>query len=113
MTRLTCWCPRHRPPARLAAFAPRLARARDDLIATLVRERHERKWLRDRVLDAERVVAHRELQLLRGRRGRYLRGRHRLLAEARRELDTYTRLLAEAETNATVVGPQTYEREAA
>ena len=87
---------------RLAAIAPRIASALASLRLRLAWERRRREWLRERVLDAERCVAHRELQLVRSghRGGRYLRGRHRLLAEAQRELDTYRRMLADAEAAA-------------
>lgn len=81
-------------------FAPRLALARDQLIKERREARERRMWLRDRKLDAERLVSHRELELIRansrGKRSAIWR-RHRLLDEAIRELATYCRLVAEAE----------------
>jgi hypothetical protein len=87
----------------LAQFAPRLARARDQLVEQRWRQRQERRWLRDQVLESERVLAHRELQLIRAgatRSGWRIRRRTRLLAEIREQLATYRKLLAEAEREA-------------
>ena len=84
----------------LRDVAPRLARARDELVWERAQARRERRWLRSRVLDAERVLAHRDLQLIRacatGKR-RQIRRRQRLLDEVRRELATYRERLADAE----------------
>jgi hypothetical protein len=89
--------------SRIGQFAPRLTRARDQLVEERRLGRRRRGWLRDRVLDAERLVAHRELQLIReSDRGSAfkVRRRSRLLDEARRELASYNRLLDDAEREA-------------
>jgi hypothetical protein len=97
----SCWvCRPSRTVVSLHDIAPRLARARDSILWDRVRARRERGWLRDRVLDAERVLAHRELQLIRagatGKR-RDIRRRQRLLDEVRREVEYYRARLAEME----------------
>lgn len=81
-------------------IAPRLARARDQLVAERRQARKYRAWLRNCVLDAERILAHRELQVIRGRRGKYIARRHRLVEEAKRELAYYQSALATAEQEA-------------
>jgi hypothetical protein len=73
----------------LATVAPLLARARDQRVAELGRERELRRRARDLVTETERIVAHRELQLVRalGTRNRdYMKHRQRKLAEAHRRL---------------------------
>lgn len=91
-----CLCPKHRPRT-LADVAPRLAAARMRILDTLQRDRRRRIWLGEQLLDAERVLAHRELQLVRARRAGYMMRRRRLLEEARQRVETYMRLLTEAE----------------
>ena len=70
-------------------IAPRLARARDLLVAVLRRERAERLgWLK-RELKLESLVAHRELQLVRALNtgdGRYIKTRRRKLVQAQKAL---------------------------
>lgn len=95
----------------LAEFAPRLAKARDQLIEARRKARAERRWLGERLVESERVLAHRELQLVRagatGSRFK-IRRRQRLLEESRREVERFRVLLAEAEA-----APDPGEREAA
>jgi hypothetical protein len=75
-------------------IAPRLARARDHLVAQLRRERDERRWHRERELHLEWLVAHRDLQLVRAgntRNGRYIRQRQQKLEQAERLLAEHRR----------------------
>jgi hypothetical protein len=72
----------------LERIAPRLARARDELLADRRRERARRRWHRERELHLEWLVAHRDLQLVRAgatrraaRNAEYMRE----LSEAERE----------------------------
>lgn len=69
--RCACWDCRKNLPVR--RMAPRLARAYD-----LKREHHrERLLIQDELLQAERLLAHRELQILRAgatRTGRFSKG---------------------------------------
>lgn len=84
--------------ARRDAFrrvAPRLERAHRERRAELLRERDQRIDAIHRVLKAERLVAHRELQAVRAgavrasrrSRARYVEIRDVKLAAARRELE--------------------------
>lgn len=75
---------------RLADRCPRLGRARDDLL--LRRDRFDREERRrtNRLLRAERLLAHRELQLIRAgfrNERRYVALRQRKLDAARRLVD--------------------------
>jgi hypothetical protein len=83
---------------RLVDVAPRLAKARDQRVAQERAERAQRRRLRDRLTDEERVLAHRELQAVRalntGSR-RYMDERHRKLRTSAR---TVARLQAELAT---------------
>lgn len=88
---LGCRCEQHRPRTigSLSEIAPRLARARDQRVARLRYEAAERARYRRLSLKAERLIAHRELQLVRAYAtgdGRYIAARQRKLAAARREL---------------------------
>lgn len=83
--RCTCW--RCRREAGLAVLAPRLTAAYRDSI----RVARQRAICRARLLEAERLLAHRELQLTRSesnrrarRDGRYMRYRQQKLERARR-----------------------------
>ena len=70
-------------------IAPRLARARDGLLAQWAAEAVERRRLADLTLHAEWLVAHRELQLIRAEatgRARYIVKRQEKLAWARANL---------------------------
>lgn len=99
---MTCICRRCRP-ATLASIAPRLARARDQLLKERAEGIRNRRWLREQALEAERILAHRELQLVRlADRGNafLLRRQYRLLAEIKREVAYYAHCLAEAERTA-------------
>jgi hypothetical protein len=81
---------RARPTFRLADVAPRLARARDARATELIKEARERRRHTTRLMELERLVAHRELQFLRaGATGsrKYVAGRARKLAAARRALE--------------------------
>lgn len=78
----------------LRDIAPRLARARDALVAQMRQERIDRHLHRKRDLELERLVAHRDLQLVRAmntRNGRYIKERQRKLREAQRLLDQHRR----------------------
>lgn len=70
-------------------IAPRLARARDGLLAQRRHERFLRHSHRERELSLERLVAHRELQEVRAANtgnGRYIAARARKLKAAQRML---------------------------
>lgn len=70
-------------------IAPRLARARDQLVEDRRREKAERKRRGYLSLRAERLVAHRELQLVRAMstgNGKYIMARRRKLKAAQRQL---------------------------
>lgn len=73
---------------RLETRCPRLALARHQRVAEIIAERQAYRDAQDRHLETQRLVAHRDLQLVRawstGSR-RYIRRRERLLEEARRE----------------------------
>jgi hypothetical protein len=102
-SQVPCWCPKCRPEPRLAVFAPRLARARDALVEQLRRERRERGRLRALVTKAERLVAHRELQLVRAyatAKGSYIKERQRKLRAAQRERASYEQRLGQLERSA-------------
>jgi len=74
---------------RLADIAPRLARARDAHEAMCAAQRKGRIEKLHRVLAKERLVAHRELQLIRAMNTgdqRYIVRREWKLKQARREL---------------------------
>lgn len=91
----------------LERVAPRLARAHRQRRAELHALAAERRRLRRRLLELERLVAHRELQELRAgatRDRRYIARRAAKLASARREL-------AEAQARARELG--LYEKESA
>lgn len=69
--------------------APRLARAHDQVVAERAYRRFLRPWLTTEILETERLIAHRELQLIRaGRVGRrkYVDVRTTKLDEARSRL---------------------------
>ncbi len=73
---------------KLHEIAPRLAQARGLLVEILRRERDERFRQRARELKAERLVAHRELQLVRAQMTgdrRYIARREDKLKRALRE----------------------------
>jgi hypothetical protein len=86
-----------KPTVSLHDIAPRLAKARDQYLA----ERAERSRIAvaraSKLLELQRLVAHRELQLIRaehtGNR-RYIRERQDKLDSARRRLQTIERLAA-------------------
>lgn len=75
---------------RLADIAPRLALARDQRRVELAAESRRRRRLLAELLEAERLVAHRELQLIRaqaiGRRA-YIAQRAAKLESGRVELE--------------------------
>lgn len=74
---------------RLADVAPRLARARDQHEARIAAERKRQRKLAHERLRLERLIAHRELQLLRAGTTRsqwYVDVRARKLASAQRAL---------------------------
>jgi hypothetical protein len=79
---------------RLETVAPRLALAHRGRRAELAAARKARLEAADAVLEWERMVAHRELQVVRSearkasrRDARYMRWRYAKLAAGRRELD--------------------------
>lgn len=88
------WPSEPRSRAEFASIAPRLERAHRERRDELAAESRARVRAAGRVLKAQRLVAHRELQLLRagdrqgGRRARerYVRHRANLLEDARKEL---------------------------
>jgi hypothetical protein len=72
---------------RLTDIAPRLALARDQFVA-------RRAYAQSELLNLERLVAHRDLQLARSygsRNGRYIATRQRKLAQAQRTLERFRR----------------------
>jgi hypothetical protein len=72
---------------RLESVAPRLAKARDARVLELRAEAWARRRRMRQELALDRLVAHRELQLVRAYgtgNGKYIRARERKLAEARR-----------------------------
>lgn len=75
---------------RLADIAPRLAKARDQLLEDRRRERAERRRLAQLTLSAERNLAHRELQLVRA----FHTGKPKYIAERQRKLDAAKREVA-------------------
>lgn len=79
-----------RPRPCLNSIAPRLARARDqhEHLAGIAYQQH-RKRVQKR-LELERLVAHRELQLVRAQH----RGNARYIAERQRKLSSAQRALA-------------------
>lgn len=87
----------------LASIAPRLAKARDELVGERRRACVRRKMLREAVAKRERLVAHRELQLIRAgavrsrTAGRYVSERWSKLDQAKRELAYFARELEIAE----------------
>lgn len=86
--------------SRLAAIAPRLARAWADRLVELAEERDARYDARERLIRARWLVAHRDLQLARAghtRDLRYIARRAGKLAAARLEL-------ADAERRARALG---------
>lgn len=76
---------------RLADIAPRLARARDQLLAERRIQEVERLAFISERLRLERLVAHRELQFLRAHGRRYAAERARKLAQARGALERLER----------------------
>lgn len=91
----------------LASIAPRLALAHRQRRNELLAERAERRRARAELLALERLVAHRELQLVRaGFRddGRYIARRTHKLARARQDL---ARLQAHAERIGAIPHPTT------
>lgn len=75
--------------SRLADIAPRLARARDAWEQEIADARQYRRWRRRRWLELERLVSHRDLQLVRAYNtgnGKYIRERQRKLESAKRML---------------------------
>ena len=95
-----CW-PCRRERGTLHDLAPRLARARDSLLADLRAARERRAAAQTDVLELERLVAHRELQLLRGgathRRFKNDRAKRRYVAERQAKLTDARDRLAEAQ----------------
>lgn len=88
---------------KLSDVAPRLARARDQLVERRRLERKERTLARNAVYNVERLIAHRELQLVRAQRtgnARYIGERHRKLVAAKRALPRVQARLAAAESTA-------------
>lgn len=82
---------------RLRDIAPRIGRARDGLLEDWRRERAGRMHHQRLLLAAERLVAHRELQLVRAlntRKGRYIVERQRKLDSALRQLRQLERTAA-------------------
>ena len=72
---------------RLADRCPRLARARDEFVLQEILERAGRRRRLRELMAAERLVAHRELQLARAMHvgdARYIARRERKLANARK-----------------------------
>ena len=72
---------------RLSDVAPRLARARDEWEAIAREHRRQARIRATKRLQVERLVAHRELQLLRA----CATGRRDYIAERRRKLDAALR----------------------
>lgn len=73
----------------LHSICPRLARARDQLLALREAQHRRRIWIADERLKLERLVAHRELQLLRAGQtndSRYIKRRQDKLDRAREDL---------------------------
>lgn len=78
----------------LASVAPRLARARDQHEADIAARWQYERLRTMKLLEAERVLAHRELQLVRAfatGRGRYIRYRQDKLAEAQRKVERWSK----------------------
>lgn len=78
----------------LRDHCPRLAVARDERIAELRQEREDRRAARRQLLAAERMVAHRELQLIRAEATgdrRYIKRRTDKLARGRAQLQRIRR----------------------
>jgi hypothetical protein len=95
----------------LEEFAPRLALARDQIYDERRKARARRKWLGERLIESERVLAHRELQLIRAEakgNGFMIRRRQRLLEESRQAVARFRELVALAEA-----APDPASREAA
>lgn len=95
-----CFCTRCFPRTvrSLHEVAPRLARARDSLVAERRAARTWRRWHSERELHLLWLVSHRELQLERANakgRGQYIDRRRRKLAEAREELAAHQALVYE------------------
>jgi len=96
----------------LAEVAPRIAQARDQLVAIRVGERNQRKRLRDEVMRLERLHAHRDLQRVRcgaltrapaSARASYTHERQRKLEQSETLLARAERELREAEERACFV----------
>jgi hypothetical protein len=85
----------------LAEFAPRLARARDQIFNERRKAQAQRRWLGERLVESERVLAHRELELIRSgaSNSRFkIRRRQRLLEESKAAVKRYRELVAQAES---------------
>lgn len=81
----------------LRAVAPRLCAAYDGLQRDRYRAARGRRHARGKVLECERLVAHRELQLVRAaetKSGRYIAARRRKLDQARAKLELWEGRLA-------------------
>lgn len=79
---------------RLIDIAPRLGRARDQLIAEAKRQRYLRSERRRLHLKLIWLVDHRDLQLARASatgKGRYITERRKKLDQARRQLERFER----------------------
>lgn len=85
---------------RLADVAPIIAAARDAFLAQRAADTERRRYLRDRVLHLQWLVAHRDLQAVRAlqtRNRKYIGMRQRKLEAAKAELACYQRELDRAE----------------
>lgn len=101
----------------LASIAPRLARARDQRVSELRAIERRRRIAQGQLLGVERLVAHRELQLVRAQatgNGRYIAARHRKLAAAERALARLRVALDHEQTpgRTTATGVHTHEENA-
>jgi hypothetical protein len=99
--------------ASLHDIAPRLAAARDQLLADRAHARARHHWLVHRVSHLEALVAHRDLQLIRAmhtRDGRYIARRQTKLKHAQEELERRRRHLSEIPDEVLVLVPAELER---
>lgn len=77
------------PGPSIYDIAPRLALAMDQHNNLILARRHRLRLLRNKLVEVERLVAHRDLQLVRAghtRNGNYIAARTRKLAAAERAL---------------------------
>lgn len=88
----------------LYAIAPRLARARAQRVLELRNQRAARRLMRHELLALERLVAHRELQLMRSAQRIKIRDRRAYVAERDDKLGHARQQLADAQTRATQIG---------